>query len=96
MDTPIPQNFEETIINYLKSQESYPEHLDLLSPEQSPEQEIRDILEEILFKVDKRIVCRDRYDNLKSWHNQYTLFELSSIIPDFCMGEFLVFGKNFL
>lgn len=91
MENDLPKSFEEDIIGYLKNQEIFAED-DIfpsfsLQDQLSPEQEISNVLEEILNRVCKRIFCRDRYENIRLEHNQYPLFDLSHIIPDFCMDE---------
>lgn len=92
------QTFEERIISYLKCQEILGEDnlnqsftlIDAIAPEE----EVGIILAEIVDKVIKRVVCRDRYENIRLWHNQFPLFDLSHIIPDFCIGKnfFIVIG----
>lgn len=91
MDKLLPHSFEETILTYLRSQVAAPEDLsfDLEEVVVNPEDEIKIILEEIILKVNKRIACRDRYENLKTWHNQYPLFDLTMILPDFCIGKLI-------
>ncbi|KAJ8939320.1 hypothetical protein NQ314_011178 [Rhamnusium bicolor] len=82
----IPKSLEATIWTYLKDQEAVLEG-DLHFEEISPEDEIKGILDELLFKVNKRIACRDRYDNLKQWHHQYALFDINDFVSDYCMDD---------
>ncbi|KAG5873451.1 hypothetical protein JTB14_007218 [Gonioctena quinquepunctata] len=85
----IPQSFEDTILFYLRGQEIWPEdfNIHLEAKVDNPAENIHDILDDLLLKVHKRIACKDRYENLKQWHNQYPLFDLSVFIKDFCIDE---------
>lgn len=96
MSSYIPQSIEETILRYLRSQEEFPEYEydeepTVLDLKENAEEKVRNLLENLLLKVNKRIVCKDRYDNLKAWHGQYPLFNLEDYIPDFCLG---MWGHN--
>nr|XP_023028736.1 ciliogenesis-associated TTC17-interacting protein-like [Leptinotarsa decemlineata] len=85
----IPESFEETILYYLRGQEIWPEApFEVKLGEDKDEyavENVQEILSDLLLKVEKRIACKDRYENLKLWHNQYPLFDLNDFIPDFCM-----------
>lgn len=86
----IPETLEDTILSYLKGQEDVGEGFtDFVRDVKnvSAEEEVKDVLEELLVTVNKRIACRDRYDNIKNWHHQYPLFDLSHYIPSFCIGK---------
>lgn len=85
-----PQSFEERIINYLRGQEIFVEddfRTFSVVEKLRPEEEIGIILDEIVDKVINRILCKDRYENTRLWHNQYPLFDMSHIIPGFCIGK---------
>ncbi|KAJ8982229.1 hypothetical protein NQ317_013531 [Molorchus minor] len=81
------QSLEDAILTYLKQQEGIPEGFDFLEQVYEIEADIKDILNDLLLKVNKRIACKDRYDNLTEWHNQYPLFDLNDYIPGFCIDE---------
>ncbi|KAJ8916532.1 hypothetical protein NQ315_000174 [Exocentrus adspersus] len=86
----VPETLEDTILSYLRDQEvycgeAYDETVDVKSF--TAEEEVKDILHDLVVKVNKRIACKDRYDNLKLWHHQYPLFNLEDFIPDFCIDE---------
>ncbi|CAH1982201.1 unnamed protein product [Acanthoscelides obtectus] len=88
----LPESLEDTIISYLKGQEICPESdYDEAKYKENAEalvgEKVKLILEELLLKVNKRVVCKDRYQNLKTWHNQYPLFDLEDFFPDFCVDE---------
>ncbi|XP_050502658.1 ciliogenesis-associated TTC17-interacting protein-like [Diabrotica virgifera virgifera] len=87
-----PQSFEARVLSYLKAQEhlNWGEAFEEIEEEETPEQHAQAILQEILLKLNKRIVCQDRYDNLKENHNQFPLFNLEDIIPDFCIDEDMI------
>lgn len=86
----VPKGLEETIISYLKDQEVCGESYSGFPCEVKDaiaEEEVKDILNDLLFKVNKRIACRDRYDNLRAWHHQHALFDLNNYVPNFCIGK---------
>ncbi|XP_072382624.1 ciliogenesis-associated TTC17-interacting protein isoform X2 [Diabrotica undecimpunctata] len=88
----LAQSFEARVLSYLKAQEhlNWGEAFEEIEEEESPEQHVQAILQEILLKLNKKIVCQDRYDNLKENHNQFPLFNLEDIIPDFCIDEDMI------
>ncbi|KAJ8956316.1 hypothetical protein NQ318_015054 [Aromia moschata] len=81
------QSLEDAILAYLKQQEGVPEDYNFLEHVYEIEDDIKYVLEDLLLKVNKRIACRDRYENLKEWHNQYPLFNLNDYIPGFCIDD---------
>nr|CAI5856961.1 unnamed protein product [Callosobruchus analis] len=96
----MPASLEETIISYLKGQEVFPEsdYGEARYEENAEalvEAKVRLILEELLLKVNKRIVCKDRYQNLKTWHSQYPLFDLEDFFPDFCVDDEMIRALSF-
>lgn len=95
----IPKTLEDTILTYLKYQEDFPEdYADFTCEVESltAEEEVKNVLEELLLTINKRIACRDRYDNLKQWHHQYPLFDLANYIPHFCIGKYRWMTQYFI
>lgn len=84
------QNYEERILTYLRRQETFDKDEFLLPipvDEDTTKEVIGDVLNKLINNVIKRVICRDKYENMRLNHNQYPLFDLSHIIPDFCMSE---------
>lgn len=91
MERETRQSLEERIIRYLRSQEIVGEvtlqpSFSLLDQRIAPEEDVGILLEQIISNVHKCVACKDKYANVTLQHNQYGLFDLSHIIPDFCIG----------
>ncbi|CAH1118464.1 unnamed protein product [Phaedon cochleariae] len=88
--------FEEAILSYLKGQELWPEDdFEVKPPDDNAEENVEELIKELVMKVNKRIACKDRYENLKQLHNQYPLFDLNDYFSDFCMDEELMEKLSF-
>lgn len=84
------QNHSEAILEYLRKQGEQPGESGCFFKEKSPSEDVRDILKDLLDKIETRQALKEEYEFKVTQHNQYPLFKLSEKISYFIIGEFYV------
>ncbi|GJQ85394.1 hypothetical protein Trydic_g10168 [Trypoxylus dichotomus] len=85
----VPLTVNEDIIRYLKEQDLLGEEEEefLQSITNFTEASIRQILEDLLKKFEKKQKLKDDYEERVEAHNQYFLFDLKNVIPEFQIND---------
>lgn len=87
----VPSNFQDEIIKYLKHQErflAYAESSDEKIANIQQEQEL--LVEDVTNLIDSLVELIVKHDARMKAHNQYPLFDLSKIIPEFYIGSYIL------
>ncbi|CAG9857564.1 unnamed protein product [Phyllotreta striolata] len=87
-----PKTIDESILSYLKDHEDAGEFAQKgeTALEWDSNEQMRYIMRELLIKINKRLACKEKYENLTLWHNQYPLFDMENFIPDFNIDDDMI------
>lgn len=83
-------SFNDLILEYLKAQEPpKPEVTD--DAGKGTMDIVKDVLNDLLDRMERRIALKEEYEWKVKHHNQYPLFDLKEKITDFNIGMFFFF-----
>lgn len=83
-------DYHDQVLEYLMNQEQYvPEedHYPELEPKEVVEKTAKDVLSQLLTDVDNITSFKEAYAEKKQLNNQFELFDLTKIIPNFHIGK---------
>lgn len=82
----VPSNFQDEIIKYLQQQERFSVYAECSSDEKILQQEQQLLVDDVTNLIDSMVDLIVKHDARMKAHNQYPLFDLSKIIPEFYIG----------
>lgn len=81
--------FHEDVLKYLREQNLLDGEDEQFIQDVSNfrEEHVKEILEELLQKFERNEKLKEEYQERVKAHNQYPLFDLKEVLPDFQIGE---------